>query len=147
MYFLYSALLALALLLGSPYWIFQTLRHGKYRRGLAERFGSVPPRIRSNKPGIWVHAVSVGEVLAVSELLRRLQDEFPDHRVAVSTTTDTGQALAVKRFGAENVFYFPIDFRFCIRPYLSALRPELIIIAETEFWPNLIRLAKDRNIP
>jgi len=67
MYLLYSALLAAALLLGSPYWIFQMLRHGKYRRGLGERFGIVPQRIRAQrKPSIWIHAVSVGEVLAVS---------------------------------------------------------------------------------
>lgn len=147
MYLLYSALLALALLLGSPYWLFEMLRHGKYRRGLAERFGFVPQRIASDKPSIWVHAVSVGEVLAVSELICRLQAEHPQYRIVISTTTDTGQALAAKRFGAESVFYFPLDFRFCIKKYLAALNPELIVIAETEFWPNLLRLAKDRNIP
>ena len=78
MYFLYSVLLAAALLLGSPYWIFQMLRHGKYRRGLSERFGAVPQRLRTeSKPSIWIHAVSVGEVLAVSELVRQLRSEFP----------------------------------------------------------------------
>ena len=147
MYLLYSALLALALFLGSPYWLFEMLRHGKYRRGVAERFGSVPQRIASDKPSIWVHAVSVGEVLAVSELICRLQAEHPEYRIVISTTTDTGQALAAKRFGAESVFYFPLDFRFCIKKYLAALNPKLIVIAETEFWPNLLRLAKDRKIP
>ncbi len=66
---------------------------------------------------------------------------FPQHRVVVSTTTDTGQELARKRFGADNVFYFPMDFAFAIRPYLQALQPELVVLAETEFWPNFLRLA------
>jgi hypothetical protein len=62
--------------------------------------------------------------------------------VLISTTTSTGQKLAAQRFGAENVFYFPLDFAFAIRPYLDALRPELVVVAETEFWPNFLRLAK-----
>lgn len=146
MYLLYSALLAVTLVLGSPYWIYEMLRHGKYRKGLKERLGIVPSRLEnSSRTSIWVHAVSVGEVLAVSELLRRLGAEFPQHRVVVSTTTDTGQALARKLFGAENVFYFPLDFAFAVRRWMSALRPELIVIAETEFWPNFLRSARARE--
>lgn len=144
MYLLYSALLALALLLGGPYWLFQMVRHGKYRNGFRERLGLVPDRIgNQSKPSIWIHAVSVGEVLAVSELVRGLQAEFPDHRVVVSTTTDTGQRLATARFGAENVFYFPFDFRFCVKRYFAALQPDLVVIAETELWPNLLRLSRE----
>jgi 3-deoxy-D-manno-octulosonic-acid transferase len=89
-----------------------------------------------------VHAVSVGEVLAISNLLNRLREENPRHRVVLSTTTATGQKLARERFGEENVFYFPIDFAFAIRPYLKALHPDLVVVAETEFWPNFLRLAK-----
>jgi 3-deoxy-D-manno-octulosonic-acid transferase len=147
MYLLYSALLAAALLLGSPYWIFQMLRHGKYRRGLSERFGVVPERIRSErKPSIWIHAVSVGEVLAVSELVNQLRSEYPEHRIVVSTTTDTGQKLATSRFGAESVFYFPFDFERCVKPYFDAQQPELIVVAETEFWPNFLRTAHKRGV-
>ena len=142
MYLLYSALLAAALVLGSPYWLYEMLRHGKYRKGLRERLGFVPARLRGGGPSIWVHAVSVGEVLAVSELVRRLRAEFPNHRVVISTTTDTGQKLAASRFGAENVFYFPLDFTFSIRRWMRALRPELVVVAETEFWPNFLRIAK-----
>jgi 3-deoxy-D-manno-octulosonic-acid transferase len=146
MYLIYSTLLALALLLGSPYWIFEALRHGKYRKGLWERLGRVPPRLGdSSRRSIWVHAVSVGEVLAVSELVRALRREFPEYRVVVSTTTDTGQKLAASRFGAENVFYFPFDFAFAVRRWLAALRPRLIVIAETEFWPNFLRLSRDAS--
>ncbi|MCU1270966.1 MAG: Three-deoxy-D-manno-octulosonic-acid transferase-like protein [Acidobacteriaceae bacterium] len=146
MYLLYSALLAAALLLGSPYWIFEMLRHGKYRRGLSERLGIVPQRIRfEGTRSIWVHAVSVGEVLAVSELVLRLRAEYPEHRILVSTTTDTGQKLAAARFGAENVFYFPFDFKFWVTRYFRALRPELIVVAETEFWLNLLRVARESD--
>lgn len=143
MYLLYSALLAIGLLLALPYWLWEMLRHGKYRAGFGERLGSVPPRLAplSGQPTIWIHAVSVGEVLAVSGLIRELRRSLPKFRVVISTTTDSGQKLAWIRFGEENVFYFPLDFAFAIRPYLRSLRPQLIILAETEFWPNFLRLA------
>jgi 3-deoxy-D-manno-octulosonic-acid transferase len=143
-YFLYSLVLALAMLLSTPYWLYQVLRHGKYRRGFSERMGKVPARLtESHDPAtriIWIHAVSVGEVLAVSGLVAQMRKMFPDRRIVLSTTTDTGQDLARKRFGAENVFYFPMDFATAIRPYLQSLRPELVVLAETEFWPNFLRL-------
>ncbi len=140
MYLLYSALLAVVLVLGSPYWLYQMLRHGKYRRGLGQRLGLVPERLRiSSGSSIWIHAVSVGEVLAVSELVPALRTQFPDQRVVVSTTTDTGQKLAAARFSAENVFYFPFDFAFAARRWIAALRPDLIVVAETEFWPNFLQ--------
>ncbi|MBS1851754.1 MAG: 3-deoxy-D-manno-octulosonic acid transferase [Acidobacteria bacterium] len=144
MYWIYSAILGLGLLLSMPYWLWQALRHGKYRAGLGERLGGVPARLGS-KPGrtIWVHAVSVGEVLAVSGLVPLLRQRFPEHRVLVSTTTDTGQKLARARFEAENVFYFPLDFGFAVRRYMQALKPELVVLAETEFWPNFLRAAQD----
>lgn len=143
MYWLYSALLGLVLVFGLPFWLFQMLRHGKYRAGLRERFGRVPQRILAagGKPSIWVHAVSVGEVLAVAGLVAKLGEVYPQYRVLVSTTTASGQKLARTRFGEENVFYFPLDFAFCVRPYLNALRPALVVLAETEFWPNFLRLA------
>jgi 3-deoxy-D-manno-octulosonic-acid transferase len=127
-----------------PYWLLQMLRHGKYRAGLRQRLGAVPAELagRGEEPTIWVHAVSVGEVAASSGLVEALRQEFSNYRILVSTTTSTGQKLAAKKFGAENVFYFPLDFGFAARPYLQALRPELCVIAETEFWPNFLRLAK-----
>jgi 3-deoxy-D-manno-octulosonic-acid transferase len=141
--FLYSVALAIAMLVSLPYWLFQMARHGKYRKGLEERLGRVPSRLQlpEKRPAIWIHAVSVGEVLAVAGLVEELKRRFPQRRVFISTTTDTGQALARERFGEGNVFYFPMDFAFAIRPYLQALRPQLVVIAETEFWPNFLRLA------
>jgi 3-deoxy-D-manno-octulosonic-acid transferase len=147
-YLLYSFMLALAMLVSLPYWLYQILRHGKYRTGLIERMGRVPARLTAEtrdaaqlRRVIWVHAVSVGEVLAVSGLVEEMRRTFPRHRVLVSTTTGTGQDLARKRFGEATVFYFPMDFAFAIRPFLRALQPELVVLAETEFWPNFLRLA------
>lgn len=139
-------LLAAGMLLSLPYWLYQILRHGKYRTGFAARLGSVPARLIAahdapSRRVIWVHAVSVGEVLAVSGLVTEMRRAFPYHRILVSTTTDTGQALARKRFGEDNVFYFPMDFAFAIRRYLRTLRPEVVVLAETEFWPNFLREA------
>jgi 3-deoxy-D-manno-octulosonic-acid transferase len=141
-YFLYSVVLAAAMLVSLPWWLYQLLRHGKYRTGFAERLGRVPARLRlQSTQTIWVHAVSVGEVLAVAGLVEAMRRDLPQYRIVISTTTDTGQQLARKRFGENSVFYFPLDFGFAIRPYLETLRPEIVVLAETEFWPNFLRLA------
>src|SRR5690349_16905418 len=144
MYLLYSAVAALALLLSAPVWIVQMLRRPKHRAGLRERLGAVPRHLRAgadSRPTIWIHAVSVGELLAIAGVAQELRTRYPQHRVVVSTSTATGQRLARERFGEENAFYFPLDFAFIVRRYLRALRPELIVVAETEFWPNFLRLA------
>lgn len=147
MYLVYSALLALSLVATLPYWLLQMLRHGKYRAGLRQRLGVVPAGLKApeGKPTIWVHAVSVGEVVAASGAIEGLRREFPAHRVVISTTTSTGHKLARQRFGAENVFHFPLDFAFAITPFLDALNPQLCVIAETEFWPNFLRLAQGQG--
>jgi 3-deoxy-D-manno-octulosonic-acid transferase len=140
---LYSLALASAMLVSLPYWLFQIVVRGKYRKGFSERIGRVPARLRvpaADDEAIWVHAVSVGEVLAVMGLAEELKRDSPHLKIFVSTTTDTSQTMARKRFGDENVFYFPMDFGFAIGPYLRALHPDLIVIAETEFWPTFLRL-------
>lgn len=143
MYIVYSLLLACLLLLSSPWWIFQILRQGKYRAGLRERLGRVPQRLRpATKGGIWIHAVSVGEVLAIGNLVRELQ-QYP---VFISTTTKTGQEQARSRFGESKSFFLPLDMGFAIRPYLNGLQPRLLVLAETEFWPNLLHLAQKRGV-
>jgi 3-deoxy-D-manno-octulosonic-acid transferase len=146
MYLFYSALLGLLLLLSLPWWALQAALHGKYRAGLSERLGFIPTRLQA--PGdettlVWVHAVSVGEVLAIAGIVEQLKHARPGLRVVVSTTTLTGQKLAQQRFGDQNVFFFPLDFAICIRPYIRALRPDMVVLAETEFWPNFLRLARD----
>jgi 3-deoxy-D-manno-octulosonic-acid transferase len=139
-YSLYSLLLFLALIVSTPWWLLQMLRHGKYRTGWGERLGRVPQRLlrNSGESTIWIHAVSVGEVLAISRVVEKLKAQLPGWRVVVSTTTDTGQKLARQRFGESNVFYLPLDLPFAIRPFLQALSPKLLVLAESEFWPNLL---------
>jgi len=146
-YFLYSFVLTIGLIITLPWWLLQMLRLGKYRAGLPERLGMVPARLRLSSdapeaalPVAWIHAVSVGEALAVAPLVEELRGR--GMRVVISTTTHTGQRLARQRFGEENVFYFPLDLPFCIGPYLRALKPKLVVLAETELWPNFLRLAR-----
>ncbi len=144
MYWLYSSLLLLALVISMPWWLLEMLRHGKYRIGWRERLGRVPDWLFTPGPGntIWIHAVSVGEVLAISRVVEELKMHLPGWRIVVSTTTDTGQKLARERFGANNVFYSPLDLPFAVRAYLRALQPKLLLLAESEFWPNLLRWAR-----
>ncbi len=148
-YFAYSALLVLVLALSAPWWLLEMLRHGKYRAGLRERLGAVPLRL-TDTPAlqtVWIHAVSVGEVLAISRMVEELRSRLPGLRVVVSTTTDTGQKLARERFGESNVFYFPLDFSWAVTAYLRALRPRLLVLAESEFWPNLLHQAHSMGVP
>lgn len=145
--FFYNILLLVALAVTAPWWLWRVARTEKYREGLRERLGAVPGRLRAGKPAIWVHAVSVGEVLAVSRLVSEMDAAFPDYRLLISTTTRTGQALARERFGAERVFYCPLDLPWATRAYLGAIRPRLLVLAETEFWPNLLHGCFRRGIP
>jgi 3-deoxy-D-manno-octulosonic-acid transferase len=154
MYALYSFALALASVLGSPLWFALLIFSPRHRAGLAQRLGFPSPSLRrfcSGHPAIWIHAVSVGEVLAVAPLILRLRQELarnhPHLRIAISTTTRTGQQLARSRFGAESVFYFPLDFRLILRRYFRLLNPRVIVLVESEFWPNHLRLAQLRSIP
>lgn len=122
---------------------------GKYREGLPQRLGRVPRALRNyvqGKPVLWVHAVSVGEVLAASRLIQSLREQS-GCAVVVSTTTRTGQALASERFGADSVFYFPLDFAFAVRAYMRALKPRMVVLLETEFWPRMLSECHRRRIP
>jgi 3-deoxy-D-manno-octulosonic-acid transferase len=143
-YSLYSILLLFALVVSAPWWLLEMLRHGKYRAGLGERLGRVPNRLLSQVADntIWIHAVSVGEVLAISRVIDELKTQLPGWRIVVSTTTDTGQKLARERFGENNVFYFPVDLPFAVHAYLQVLHPKLLVLAESEFWPNLLHWAR-----
>jgi 3-deoxy-D-manno-octulosonic-acid transferase len=150
--FFYNLALFVALIAGTPWWLWRMATTRKYREGLMERLGRVPRRLASDSalaepPVIWLHAVSVGEVLAVTRLVRALESALPNHVVVVSTTTRTGQALARERFDSNRVFYCPLDLPWAVRAYLNALRPSLLILAETEFWPNLLHGCFSRGIP
>ncbi|HEY6487760.1 MAG TPA: 3-deoxy-D-manno-octulosonic acid transferase [Terracidiphilus sp.] len=148
--FFYNVALLSGLIASAPWWLWRMATTHKYREGLARRLGRVPPWLRSaaaERPSLWLHAVSVGEVLAVSRLVTELGQAFPQFQIFVSTTTRTGQALACQRFGANRVFYCPLDVPWAVRAYLNAIQPRLLILAETEFWPNLLSACHRRAIP
>ena len=111
---------------------------------LGGTLGSVPQRLLrdAGKPTIWIHAVSVGEVLAISRVVEELKAQLPGWRIVISTTTDTGQKLARQRFGEGDVFYLPLDLPFAVRPFFHALNPKLLVLAESEFWPDLLHWAR-----
>jgi 3-deoxy-D-manno-octulosonic-acid transferase len=146
---LYTSALFVVLVLGLPYWLLAMATNGKYREGLSERLGWVPDRLREGdaRRTIWVHAVSVGEVLAASRLVNELSACAPQYRVLLSTTTRTGQRLARERTGANHAFYFPLDFPWIVRRYLRVLDPVLLVLVETELWPNLLTACRQHEIP
>ncbi len=149
--FFYNLALLAALVAGAPWWLWRMATTQKYREGLGERLGRVPQRLKivraDEKPVVWVHAVSVGEVLAVSRLVQEIDAALPGFRLLISTTTRTGQDLARMRFGTERVFYCPLDLHWAVRAYVKALKPRMLILAETEFWPNLLNACFRRDIP
>ena len=152
MYFIYSLLMGLAALLLGPYWLIQGLRHGKYLSNLRERLGLSFPSLGTlpaQRPGaIWIHAVSVGEALSSVTLARRLKEAYPERPLIVSTTTITGQTVARERMPfADAIVYFPLDWAFCVRRALRTVQPAIVVILETEMWPNFLREAGRRKVP
>jgi 3-deoxy-D-manno-octulosonic-acid transferase len=155
--FFYNLALMAALVACAPWWLWRMATTHKYREGLGERLGFVPAdRIgqglrgegqMARRPVIWLHAVSVGEVLAVARLVAELDRALPEYQVLISTTTRTGQALARERFGSRRVFYCPLDLPWAVRAYLRVLRPRMLVLAETEFWPNLLHGCFRLGIP
>ena len=149
MYFLYSLLLGLGFLILLPRFVIDAFRHGKYVAGFRERLGSVSPIVSEVRPVIWLHSVSVGETQAARPLVKGIKARFPDHSVVISTTTATGQRLAREIFkeDVERVFYFPFDWRWAVRRTLNAIRPEAVLLMETEIWPGFLRECEHRRIP
>jgi len=146
--FFYNLVLVVALVASAPWWLWKMATTHKYRRGMAERLGRTRSFAeRKGRSLVWLHAVSVGEVLAVSRLVRELEERLPGCFIVISTTTRTGQELARKRFGAERVFYCPLDLPWAVRNWLNALQPSLLILTETEFWPNLLAGCFRRRVP
>ena len=149
MYFLYSFALSILFLLLLPYFIFQGLKHGKYSSSFKERLGRLPDSVNDHaRPTLWLHTVSVGEFNAARPLIERIKQAFPDYRLVVSTITMTGQKLARLEHPhtLDAVFYFPFDWKFSVRRALNQIRPSVVIILETELWPNFLRECKNRGV-
>jgi len=138
-----SLLLFLAFPFVLIYFLLRSFRRGSGTGDLAQRLGSLPPAFRQAGLGsIWIHTVSVGEAQAVAPLIPLLRSRFPDRRIFVSTTTETGQTLAKAKLEADHTFYFPLDYSFACRHALRAIQPAMVLIAETEFWPRFLREAR-----
>jgi 3-deoxy-D-manno-octulosonic-acid transferase len=151
MYTIYNLAIHVGSVLLLPYLLLRVLGEKKHRTGLRQRLGFTPRRIaegRTGKPVIWVHSVSVGEVLAASPLVAETRRNFPGYQLLLSTTTVTGQGVCLKRLAAGDdlVIYFPLDIPFIVRRVLAAFSPRLVILMETEIWPNLIRGARRRGV-
>ncbi len=142
MYFIYSLFFGLCVLLVLPYYV---VRFRRYLPTLSDRLGFL--KVDLNR-SIWIHAVSVGEVKAIESLLEGLGKRLNGRPIVVSTATPTGQQLARQRTDiVHSTFYFPIDLPGCVRRALDRVRPEIVIIAETEIWPNFLRECRRRKIP
>ncbi|MFZ0617257.1 MAG: 3-deoxy-D-manno-octulosonic acid transferase [Candidatus Acidiferrales bacterium] len=152
---LYRLLTALSMVVLAPYYALRAWRRGEPRGALRERFGLLSEAIRSrvvaggsHGGAIWIHAVSVGEVLAARPLVEGLAHRFPGRAIFVSTTTETGQRLARERLDcASGIFYFPLDWTGAVRRALAGINPALVIIMETEIWPNFLRESRRRGVP
>ena len=148
MYFLYSIATLVVFGVMAPYFLYQAVRHQKYVGSLGQRMGYLPVSLNlDGDESIWIHAVSVGEVVTARPLIAELQQRYPDLRVFLSTTTRTGYQLA--RHGAldaDAVFYFPFDWTFTARRTLDLVKPKLFLMMETEIWPNVLRECRRRGI-
>jgi len=145
-YLLYDLLLSVVFILYLPIVLYKMIFKGKYRVGLKERLGYLPKSLNylQDEDVIWIHAVSVGETVAASSVVTEIKKRFPEHKILFSTVTDTGQEMAHKIIEeADEIIYFPLDFSWIIKRVLRLIKPELIVITETELWPNLIRYAKE----
>jgi 3-deoxy-D-manno-octulosonic-acid transferase len=148
MYFVYSILVLAFFVVVSPWFLYQAIRYKKYIASLGQRMGYLPVSFNMDaEPSIWIHAVSVGEVLTARPLARDLRARYPRLRVFLSTTTLAGQQLARRSVqDVDAVFYFPFDLNVFVKRTLNLVRPRLFIMMETEIWPNLLRECRKRGI-
>src|SRR5438045_1739371 len=148
MYFLYSLLTFAAFLVVSPYFLYQAVRYRKYVGSLRQRLGYLPIALNvDGDESIWIHAVSVGEALTARALVAELKTRYPRLRLYLSTTTIAGQQVAKKNLAqVDGFFYFPFDWAFIVRRTLGIVKPRVFIMMETEIWPNLLRVCRERGI-
>ncbi|QEG36513.1 3-deoxy-D-manno-octulosonic acid transferase [Bythopirellula goksoeyrii] len=145
-YWLLNAAYLGAIMLALPWLLWSAWRHGKYREGFAEKFWGNAPRRSCDQPCIWLHAVSVGEVNLLANLIRELADNRPNLELVISTTTKTGYELARQKYADHTVFYCPLDFSWAVKRALQRIRPDLLVLAELELWPQLITEAKKQGV-
>lgn len=137
---------ALLLCAAAPYLVYHAIRKGKYRAGWSAKLWGAAPRRTSQGECVWFHAVSVGEVTLLKTLITRFESVHPDVECVISTTTSTGYELAQRMYAPRTVFYCPLDFSWAVRRALRRVRPSMLVLAELEVWPNLIREAKASGV-
>jgi len=150
LFVLYDILLLLLAPLILIHHAWRTVSRGRSFAGFGERFGFIAPENLvpvAGKGTIWVHAVSVGETMAVKPLLRELKRRFPERPLVLSAVTETGRSVAVTIPEADLVVYYPFDFGFAVARALRLVSPSLVIVVETEIWPNFLRHARGMGIP
>ncbi len=147
MFLLYSLLFTCGLLLAAPYYLWRLRGNILSAGGWGERFGFLPEAFQQTEPGaVWIHAVSVGETLAVVGLIRQLQQRYPGRKIFVSHVTPAGRDAGQRRLpGVAGQFFLPLDWKWSVSRALDRIRPGLLGIAETELWPNLLRAARERD--
>jgi 3-deoxy-D-manno-octulosonic-acid transferase len=148
MYLVYSFLTLLVIVVVSPYFLYQAIRHNRYIGSLGQRLGYLPIAFNvDGEESIWIHAVSVGEALTARALAADLKVRYPRLRLYLSTTTIAGQQVARRSLQhVDAVFYFPFDWAFIVRRTLNIVRPRVFVMMETEIWPNLLRICRARGV-
>jgi len=143
MFLVYSIVYTIGFVVLLPRFLFDAVTKGKYAAGFKQRLGFIPKFDSKGKKVVWLHCVSVGEANAARPLAAKIKENFPDLSLVVTTTTRTGQELAKKVFAgiADLVFYFPFDWKYTVRRTLRHIKPSVILLMETEIWPNFIREA------
>lgn len=148
-YLIYNLLSIVLVIPVIAYHLYRSVSRGR-KAAFGERFGFIPPEERArlhNRRVIWLHAVSVGEAIASRPLLKAIRSRYPGHAILLSTTTETGRGIASAFPEKDLCIYFPFDFLPAVRRALASIRPEMVIIMETEIWPNFTREAVRRSIP
>jgi 3-deoxy-D-manno-octulosonic-acid transferase len=149
-YWVYNVFLSLVALLALPMVPLVMLCGERFRRGLRQRLGMYPRDVLEAMAGsrpIWLHAVSVGEVLSATRLAEELKGRFPQRKILLSTFTATGYEIARRAEVGDAVIFFPLDHPWIVRRALSLFDPCMLIFLETEIWPNFLRLAHRRGVP
>lgn len=144
MYVLYEVLLYLVLILALPYFLLTGVLRGKYLANFPARLGFF--RHRAEEHDLWIHAVSVGETLAARPVVEQVMKQRPSTSIVFTTTTLTGQAQAKRLYPSATVTYFPFDFAFAVRRFLDHHKPRVFATMETEIWPNVTRIARNRGL-
>ncbi|MHC4820424.1 MAG: 3-deoxy-D-manno-octulosonic acid transferase, partial [Planctomycetota bacterium] len=134
------------MLLGLPFFLFKMATSRRWRSGLRERLGGVEPRA-GDRRCLWIHGVSVGEVLAAQTLVARIREEMPDWEVVISTTTRTGQDVARRTYPDCRIFYYPLDLSFATGRCIRRIRPDAVLLVELEIWPNFLLATSRQDVP